>query len=78
MSYKYISISRSRLSEEWLRNNNFNPDDDIDIAIFITYTVVTDSYAPYNFVGTTEEDFLCNSQAEFEQLVAENKLSKII
>ena len=76
MSYKYISISRSRLSEEWLRNNNFKLGD--DIYIFITYTVVTDSYGQYDFVGTAEEDFLCNKQEEFEQLVAENKLSKII
>ena len=76
MSYKYISIPRSRLFEEWLRNNNFNPDD--DEGIYITYTVVTDSYDHYSFVSTAEEDFICNSQEEFEQLVAENKLSRII
>ena len=76
MSYKYISIPRSRLSEEWLRNNNFNPDD--DISTFITYTVVTDSYDQYSFVGIVEEDFICNSQEEFEQMVSEAKLYRII
>ena len=76
MSYKYISIPRSRLSEEWLRNNNFNPDD--DISTFITYTVVTDSYDQYSFVGIVEEDFICNNQEEFEQMVSEAKLYRII
>ena len=76
MSYKYISIPTSRLSREWLKNHNFNTDNDIDT--FITYTVVTDSYDCYNFVQTVEEDFICNSQAEFEQLVSEVKLSRII
>ena len=76
MNYKYISIPTSRLSEKWLRNHNFNPNDDIDT--FITYAVATDNYDHYNFVETVEEDFLCNKQEEFEQLVAENKLSRII
>ena len=76
MSYKYISIPRSRLSEEWLRNNNFNPD--ADISTFITYTLVGDSYDHYNFVATDEEDFICNSQEEFEQMVSEAKLYRII
>lgn len=76
MNYKYISIPKSRLSKEWLRNNNFNPDDDIDS--FITYTVATDSYDHYNFVKTAEEDFICNTQEEFEQIVTQIKLEKIL
>ena len=76
MSYKYISIPTSRLSEKWLRDNNFNPEEDIDT--FITYSVARDSYEGYDFVDNAEEDFLCNKQEEFEQLVAENKLSRII
>ena len=76
MSYKYISIPTSRLSAEWLRNNNFNPDDNIDT--FITYTVVVCRYDHYNLVNNAEEEFICNTQEEFEQLVAENKLSRII
>ena len=76
MSYKYISIPKSRLSEEWLRNNNFNPEGDIDT--FITYAVAGDRYEDYDFVDNAEEEFICNTQEEFEQLVAENKLSRII
>ena len=76
MSYECISIPRSRLSEEWLRNNNFNPDGNIDT--FITYTVATDSYGHYDFVKTAEEEFICNSQEEFEQMVSEAKLYRII
>lgn len=76
MSYKYISIPTSRLSEEWLKNNNFNLDDDINK--FITYRIATDSYDHYNFVETAEEEFICNTQEEFEQMVSEGKLSRII
>ena len=76
MNYKYISIPKSRLSAEWLRNNNFNLN--YDIATFITYTVVTDKYDHFSFVESAEEEFICNKQEEFEQLVAENKLSRII
>ena len=76
MSYNYISIPTSRLSEEWLRNNNFNLDDDINT--FITYHIATDKYDHYDFIESAEEDFICNSQAEFEQLVSEVKLSRII
>ena len=76
MSYKYITIPTSRLSEEWLRNNNFDPEEDIDT--FITYNTVTDSCDHYDFLDPAEEDFLRNKQEEFEQLIAENKLSKII
>ena len=76
MSYECISIPRSRLSEEWLRNNNFNPDG--NISTFITYTLVSDSYDHYNFVKTAEEEFICNSQEEFEQIVSEAKLYRII
>lgn len=76
MNYKYISIPKSRLSKEWLRNNNFNLN--IDIATFITYTVVTDNYAHFSFVKSAEEEFICNTQEEFEQMVSEGKLSRII
>ena len=76
MSYKYISIPTSRLSEEWLRNNNFNLD--VDIDTFITYSIATDSYDHYNFVETAEEDFICNKQDEFEQIVTQIKLEKIL
>ena len=77
MSYKYISIPTSRLSEEWLRDNNdFSPDDEIDT--FITYSVASDSYDHYDFLNPAEEDFLCNTQAEFEQRVSESRLSRII
>ena len=50
MNYKYISIPTSRLSEEWLKNNNFDPEE--DIGTFITYRVASDSYGHYNFVKT--------------------------
>ena len=76
MSYKYISIPTSRLSKEWLRNNNFNPKGDIDT--FITYVVARDSYVDYDSVESAEKEFICNTQEEFEQLVAEGKLSRII
>ena len=76
MSYKYISIPTSRLSEEWLINSNFNLNDDIDT--FITYSIATDSYDHYNFVETAEEDFICNKQDEFEQRVSEAKLERLI
>lgn len=76
MNYKYISIPKSRLSKEWLRNNNFNLDN--DVATFITYTVVTDNYDHFSFVESAEEEFICNTQEEFEQMVSEGKLSRII
>lgn len=76
MSYKYISIPTSRLSEEWLSDNNFNPDD--DIVAFITYCVASDDYDHCNFLDPAEEDFLCNTQAEFEQMVSEAKLGRLI
>lgn len=76
MNYKYISIPTSRLSEEWLINNNFNLN--YDINTFITYAVATDSYDHYDFVETVEEDFICNKQEEFEQMVAQAKLGKIL
>lgn len=76
MSYKYISIPTSRLSEEWLINSNLNLNDDIDT--FITYSVATDSYDYYNFVEIAEEDFICNMQDEFEQRVIEAKLERLL
>ena len=76
MSYKYISIPTSRLSEEWLRNNNFDPEEDIDT--FITYTVVINRYDHYNLVNNAEEEFICNTQEEFEQMIAQAKLEKIL
>ena len=76
MNYKYISIPKSRVSEEWLTDNNFSPDDDIDT--FITYSVASDRYEHYNFVDAAHEDFICNTQKEFEQMVSESKLSRII
>lgn len=76
MNYKYISIPKSRLSKEWLISNNFNLDN--DIATFITYTVITDKYDHYNFIESAEEDFICNTQKEFEQIVSEAKLYRII
>ena len=76
MSYKYISIPTSRLSEEWLRNNNFNLYEYIDS--FITYSVATDIYDHYSFVETAEEDFICNTQEEFEQRVTEAKLERLL
>ena len=84
MSYKYICIPKSMLSEEWLTDNNFNPDDDIDTFItysiytFITYSVASGIYDHYNFVGTTHENFICNTQKEFEQMVAQARLEKIL
>ena len=76
MSYKYISIPTSRLSGEWLRDNNFDPDGDVDT--FITYSVASDSYDHYDFVNPAEEDFLCNKQEEFEQRVSEAELEGIL
>ena len=76
MNYKYISIPTSRLSEEWLENHNFNTDDDIDA--FITYCVASDDYEHYNFVDPAHEDFICNTQKEFEQMVSEAKLGRLI
>ena len=76
MNYKYISIPTSRLSEEWLKNNNFDPEEDIDT--FITYYISTDSCDHYDFLGPAHEDFICNTQKEFEQMVSESKLSRII
>ena len=76
MNYKYIRIPTSRLSEEWLKNNNFSPDD--DIGNFTTYRVASDSYDHYDFLEPAEEKFLCNTQKEFEQMVSESKLSRII
>ena len=76
MSYKYIGIPTARLSEEWLRNNNFNPNGNIDS--FITYSVATNSYDHYNFVETAEEEFICNTQEEFEQRVTEAKLERLL
>ena len=76
MSYKYITIPTSRLSEEWLINNNFNLNDNIDC--FITYSIATDSYDHYNFVEIAHEDFICNTQEEFEQRVTEAKLERLL
>ena len=76
MSYKYISIPTARVSEEWLRNNNFNPDANIDV--FITYSVATNSYDHYNFVETAHEDFICNTMEEFIQMITEAKLERLI
>ena len=76
MSYKCISIPTSRLSDEWLINNKFNLNDDIDT--FITYSVATDIYDHYNFVATAHEEFICNTQEEFEQRVTEAKLERLL
>ena len=76
MSYKYICIPKSRLSEEWLTDNNFNPDDDIDT--FITYYITSDSYDHCNFVFDAEAEFICNSEEEFQSLIAEHKLKEIL
>ena len=76
MSYKYICIPKSRLSEEWLTDNNFNPDDDIDT--FITYYITSDSYDHCNFVYDAEAEFICNTQKEFEQMVNQIKLERIL
>lgn len=76
MNYKYICIPKSRLSEEWLTDNNFNPEDDIDT--FITYYITSDSYDHYNSVYDAEAEFICNTQKEFEQMVAQARLEKIL
>ena len=76
MSYKYISIPTSRLSEEWLKNHNFDLDDDINT--FITYHIASTRYDHYDFIGSAEEDFLCNKQEEFEQMVTQAKLGRIL
>ena len=76
MNYKYISIPKSRLSKEWLTDNNFNPEDDINT--FITYYITSDSYGHCDFVYGAEAEFICNTQKEFEQMINQIKLERIL
>lgn len=75
-NYKYISIPVNRLTEKWLKENNFNRAHDLDT--FMSYDVELQNYTDFNQVELADKEFICNTQEEFEQKVAEYKLLRIL
>ena len=75
-NYKYISIPVNRLTEKWLKENNFNRAHDLDT--FMSYDVELQNYTDFNQVELADKEFICNTQEEFEQKVAEYKLLSML
>ena len=82
MSYRCISIPTSWLSSEKLDEYNplvkKNPSSQSS-GILLSYFTETDKFSYSNAVFEDSiYEFLCNSEEEFEQLVAQAKLEKIL
>lgn len=82
MSYRCISIPKCWLSRKQLDEYNplvkQNPSSQSS-GLFLSYFTETDKFSySDNIFEDSIYEFLCNSEEEFEQLVAQAKLEKIL
>ena len=75
-NYSYISIPTSRLTDDWLTDHGFS--NAHEIYTFVSYYTPTGVYDHYVGMEDAEVDFICNTQEEFEQKIAEYKLLRVL
>lgn len=75
-NYSYISIPTRRLTEEWLIEHGFPNRDKLDT--FMCYHTVSEVFDHYLSVEGEIHEFICNTQEEFEQKIAECKLMGLL
>ena len=75
-NYDYITIPTIRLDPDWIQECKLG--NDYARSTFISYEINGDRYYYYANVGSAESEFLCNTQEEFEQKVAEYKLLRVL
>lgn len=76
VNYSYISIPTSRLTDYWLTDNGFSNAHEINT--FVCYHTTSEVFDHYLSVEDEIHEFICNTQAEFEQRIAECKLMRIL
>ena len=75
-SYSYISIPTSRLTDDWLIDNGFS--NTYEINTFVCYHTTSEVFDHYLSVEDEIHEFICNTQEEFDQKIAEYKLLRIL
>ena len=75
-SYDFLTIPTSRLNTGWLLERKLG--DAYANSNFISYDTKRDEYCHSSGVDTADIEFICNTQEEFDQKIAEYKLMRIL
>ena len=75
-NYNYITIPTIRLDPDWVQECKLG--NDYARSTFISYEINRDGYCYCANVESAESEFLCNTQEEFKQKVAEYRLMKLL